>query len=169
MPASLLNRSHSVLALVAVVAREGVEVVQLVGRRHQEAVGTSLIPHVRKILFLPRPPRRFRLNIGIRAVFDDVQHGLAEVDADDDAQIRGRDDGRVLQRVVQERADRLILGPAVLQRDGRDRHHVRDVGHRRPLALLVPVHAMREEQRAIEAVAECHRVSMPAPSQNLPA
>jgi hypothetical protein len=55
---------------------------------------------------------------------------------------------------VQERADRLGLGPAHLEHQRGHGEQVRHVGRVGALAQLAPVVVGRQQQRAIEVVAE---------------
>ena len=144
------------VADLAEVLEDGARVVELVSHRHQQRVGGLGGDLVDINLFAHPPARRVAVallfGIAVGAGLDDRLDPVAEARAD----LVGRHLVRlVFQRVVQQRADRLVLVAAVLEHDGRDPDEVRHIGDVAAFALLVLVQLRRPDQGLAEAFAYC--------------
>ena len=111
-------------------------------------VDVDLLPHA--------PARRVAVallfGIAVGAGLDDRLDAIAEARAD---LVRAHLVRLVFQRVVQQRADRLVLVTAMFEHDGRDADEVRHIGDVAAFALLVLVQLRRPDQGLAEAFAYC--------------
>ena len=84
-----------------------------------------------------RAPRRFGLDVGVRASLYDVQHAIAEPEAQPLADpVGAKLVKRVFDRVMEKRRDCLVFVGAVVQRDRGNAEQVRNVGNLRALPNL---------------------------------
>ena len=141
------------LAERAVVEQDRARVVELVGERDAQLV-RLLVGDRLEVLGLAPAPRRLGLALAVGVRLDDPRDVVAELVAD---ALEHRPPAAVLDRVVQQRADRLGLAPAHLEHERRDAEQVRDVRDRRALAQLPAVVLGGQQQRAVEALGQ-HRV-----------
>jgi len=88
---------------------------------------------------------------GVGAVLDDLRHGVAEPGTNI---FETRATALVFRRVVQQRGNRFVLVPAIVQNDRRNAEHVRDVRGAGAFARLSSVDLARVSRRLIEPFAE---------------
>ena len=133
-----LEARPNIVTVHVIVADDRPHIVQFVRGRNQ-AHGLARVLEMREVVFLAIAPRQFVFGIFDQAVAAS-QHDLADRVTEARADFgERRFPAAVFSRVMQQRADRLVLIRAVFQRDRGDTEDVRDVrnaGALTPLALM---------------------------------